>query len=75
MLNRGGIQSMTWTISLILITLGFGGALEKTSCLKLIINTSIGRTNALFVAILPYSSGVRQCRIPARRPPHLDHLG
>ena len=38
LLNRGGIQSMMWTISLILIALGFGGALEKTGCLKSIIN-------------------------------------
>jgi NhaC family Na+:H+ antiporter len=38
LLNRGGIQSMMWTISLILIALGFGGALEKTGCLKTIIN-------------------------------------
>jgi len=38
LLNRGGIQSMMWTISLILIALGFGGALEKTGCLTTIIN-------------------------------------
>jgi NhaC family Na+:H+ antiporter len=38
LLNRGGIQSMMWTISLILIALGYGGALEKTGCLKSIIN-------------------------------------
>jgi NhaC family Na+:H+ antiporter len=38
LLNRGGIQSMMWTISLILIALGFGGALEKTGCLESIIN-------------------------------------
>lgn len=38
LLNRGGIQSMMWTISLILIALGFGGALEKTGCLNSIIN-------------------------------------
>ncbi|ASJ70603.1 Na+/H+ antiporter NhaC [Granulosicoccus antarcticus] len=37
LLNRGGIQSMMWTISLILIALGFGGALEKTGCLQTII--------------------------------------
>lgn len=37
LLNRGGIQSMMWTISLILIALGFGGALEKTGCLQSII--------------------------------------
>jgi NhaC family Na+:H+ antiporter len=29
LLNQGGIQSMMWTISLILITLDFDGALEK----------------------------------------------
>lgn len=37
LLNRGGIQSMMWTISLILIALGFGGALERTGCLESII--------------------------------------
>ncbi|MFT6732129.1 MAG: NhaC family Na+:H+ antiporter [Polaribacter sp.] len=39
LLNRGGIQSMMWTISLILIALGFGGALEITGCLQSIINS------------------------------------
>ncbi|WP_144392725.1 Na+/H+ antiporter NhaC [Pleionea sediminis] len=39
LLNRGGIQSMMWTISLILIALGFGGALEKTGCLQSIISS------------------------------------
>lgn len=38
LLNRGGIQSMMWTISLVLLALGFGGALEKTGCLETIIN-------------------------------------
>jgi len=37
LLNRGGVQSMMWTISLVLIALGFGGALEKTGCLETII--------------------------------------
>lgn len=37
LLNRGGVQSMMWTISLILIALGFGGALEVTGCLRVII--------------------------------------
>lgn len=37
LLSRGGIQSMMWTISLILIALGFGGALERTGCLQAII--------------------------------------
>lgn len=37
LLNRGGIQSMMWTISLIIIALAFGGALERTGCLQSII--------------------------------------
>ncbi len=39
LLNRGGIQSMMWTISLILIALAFGGALEVTGCLRSIITS------------------------------------
>ncbi len=38
LLNRGGVQSMMWTVSLILIALGFGGALERTGCLEAIIS-------------------------------------
>ena len=43
LLNRGGIQSMMWTISLVLIALGFGGALERTGCLETIINAIIAK--------------------------------
>ena len=39
LLNRGGVQSMMWTISLVFIALAFGGALEATGCLKSIINS------------------------------------
>lgn len=46
LLNRGGIQSMMWTISLVLIALGFGGALEKTGCLEAIINAIIARVRS-----------------------------
>lgn len=38
LLNRGGIQSMMWTISLVIIALGFGGALERTGCLRTILD-------------------------------------
>ena len=38
LLNRGGIQSMMWTISLVFIALGFGGALEVTGCLESVIS-------------------------------------
>ncbi|MEX0317418.1 MAG: Na+/H+ antiporter NhaC [Ruegeria sp.] len=43
LLNRGGIQSMMWTISLVLLALGFGGALERTGCLQAIIEVIISR--------------------------------
>jgi len=46
LLNAGGIQSMMWTISLMLIALGFGGALERTGCLEAIINAIISRVTS-----------------------------
>jgi len=50
LLNSGGIQSMMWTISLMLIALGFGGALERTGCLEAIIQAIIGRVKS-FAAV------------------------
>ncbi|QUJ77739.1 Na+/H+ antiporter NhaC [Sulfitobacter albidus] len=46
LLNRGGIQSMMWTISLILLALGFGGALERTRCLEAVIDQIIARVKS-----------------------------
>ena len=46
LLNAGGIQSMMWTISLMLIALGFGGALERTGCLEAIINAIVSRVRS-----------------------------
>jgi NhaC family Na+:H+ antiporter len=46
LLNRGGIQSMMWTISLMLIALGFGGALERTGCLEAVIQAIITRVRS-----------------------------
>ena len=45
LLNRGGVQSMMWTISLILLALGFGGALERTGCLEAIINAILRKVH------------------------------
>ena len=50
LLNSGGIQSMMWTISLMLIALGFGGALERTGCLEAIIMAIISRVKS-FAAV------------------------
>ncbi|NMF89374.1 Na+/H+ antiporter NhaC [Aromatoleum petrolei] len=44
LLNRGGIQSMTWVITLVMIALGFGGALEHTRCLEVIVDAMLKRT-------------------------------
>ncbi|WP_123575221.1 Na+/H+ antiporter NhaC [Luteococcus japonicus] len=41
LLNRGGIQSMMRTISLMLLALGFGGALESTGVLERILTAVI----------------------------------
>ncbi|WP_409525750.1 Na+/H+ antiporter NhaC [Nitrincola sp. MINF-07-Sa-05] len=46
LLNRGGVQSMMWTISLVLIALGFGGALEKTGCLEAIIKAIMTKVHS-----------------------------
>jgi len=37
LLTKGGIQSMTWVITLVLIALGFGGMLEHTRCLEVVL--------------------------------------
>ena len=50
LLNKGGIQSMMWTVSLMMIALAFGGALERTGCLEAIIHAIIGRVKS-FAAV------------------------
>lgn len=34
LLNRGGVTSMTWVVTLMMFALAFGGALERTRCLE-----------------------------------------
>ncbi|AQS35894.1 transporter, NhaC family [Shewanella psychrophila] len=48
LLNRGGIQSMAWVITLVMISLGFGGALESTHCLESIIEVILNKTRSFF---------------------------
>ena len=43
LLTKGGLMSMMWVISLIIIALAFGGALEKTGCLETIVRELLGR--------------------------------
>ncbi|WP_048305554.1 Na+/H+ antiporter NhaC [Halomonas sp. PR-M31] len=46
LLNRGGIQSMTWVITLLLIALSFGGILESTGCMQAIIEAVVKRARS-----------------------------
>jgi len=46
LLNRGGIQSMAWVITLMMIALALGGALERTRCLEVIVEAVLKRTRS-----------------------------
>lgn len=43
LLSKGGIMSMMWVISLIMIAMAFGGVLEKTRCLDVIVRAILGK--------------------------------
>jgi Na+:H+ antiporter, NhaC family len=43
LLNRGGVQSMSWAILLIIFALGFGGILEKIGCMEKILSSIISK--------------------------------
>jgi NhaC family Na+:H+ antiporter len=51
LLTKGGIQSMMWVISLMIIALGFGGILEKTRCLEVILDTILLKVKGRFGTI------------------------
>lgn len=48
LLSKGGIQSMMWVISLLLIALGFGGIIERTRCLEVILNSILEKVKSRF---------------------------
>jgi NhaC family Na+:H+ antiporter len=39
LLSKGGLMSMTWVITLIMIAMAFGGVLEKTGCFDAILSS------------------------------------
>lgn len=41
LLSKGGIMSMTWVITLIMIAMAFGGVLEKTGCFDALLQAMI----------------------------------
>lgn len=47
LLNRGGIDSMMWTISLILFALAFGGMLEKCGFVEVLLGWLVKRTKTI----------------------------
>jgi len=46
LLNRGGLDSMMWTVSLILLAMVFGGIMEKTGMLQAIGNSILRYANS-----------------------------
>lgn len=47
LLNRGGLDSMMWTISLIIFALAFGGILEKSGFTEVILGRLISKIKSL----------------------------
>lgn len=47
LLNRGGVDSMMWTISLIIFALAFGGILEKAGFTEAILGKVVGKVKSL----------------------------
>ncbi|MDR0765209.1 MAG: Na+/H+ antiporter NhaC [Synergistaceae bacterium] len=46
LLERGGLQSMNWTVSLILCALTFGGILDKVGYLEVLLDTCLRRVKS-----------------------------
>ncbi len=61
LLSRGGLDSMMWTISLILCAMTFGGVMEKTGMLEALANVILGfakSTGSLVVATILTALGM-----------------
>jgi len=61
LLNRGGLDSMMWTVSLILLAMVFGGIMEKTGMLQAIGNSILrfaNNTGSLIAATILTSIAV-----------------
>ncbi len=61
LLSRGGLDSMMWTISLILCAMTFGGVMEKTGMLESLANVILGfakSTGSLVVATILTALGM-----------------
>jgi NhaC family Na+:H+ antiporter len=64
LLSKGGIMSMMWVVSLIMIAMAFGGILERTKCLDVIVRAILGKLSgqaSLITASLISSLGFNLC--------------
>ena len=64
LLSKGGIMSMMWVISLIIIAMAFGGVLEKTKCLSVIVQAILEKLSgraSLVTAALFSAFGFNLC--------------
>lgn len=52
LLNRGGMNSMMWTINLAIIAIGFGGILHKIGVVETLIGTLVSRVRGVGSLIL-----------------------
>jgi len=52
LLSKGGIMSMVWVISLIMIAMAFGGVLEKTGCLDSLIHEVMKKIKGRFTLVM-----------------------
>lgn len=52
LLNRGGMNSMLWTINLVIIAVAFGGILEKVGCVESLLGGLMRRARKPFGAVL-----------------------
>ena len=57
LLSKGGIQSMMWAISLVLIALAFGGILEETRSLEVILNAIMTKVRGRFSLVTASTGG------------------
>lgn len=64
LLSKGGVMSMMWVVSLIMIAMAFGGVLEITGCLRVIVAAILRRLSGkaqLITASLALAFGFNLC--------------
>jgi NhaC family Na+:H+ antiporter len=52
LLSKGGIMSMMWVISLIMVAMAYGGVLEKTGCLDSLVHQVMKKIKGQFTLVM-----------------------